>query len=58
MTVPMLVFIITLAMSLTAFGLGIALYSRTQAASSIGAIVLGALGIASSIAAMLTATQI
>lgn len=58
MTVPMIVFIITLTMSLTAFGLGIALYSRTQAASSIGAIVLGALGIASSIAAMLTAVSV
>lgn len=58
MTVPMLVFVITFTMSLTAFGLGIALYSRMQAASSIGAVVLGALGVASSIAAMLTATQI
>lgn len=58
MTVPMIVFIITLTMSLTAFGLGVALYSRTQAASSIGAIVLGALGIASSIAAMLTAVSV
>lgn len=58
MTVPMLVFVITFTMSLTAFGLGVALYSRTQAASSIGAVVLGALGVASSIAAMLTTTQL
>lgn len=58
MTVPMLVFVITFTMSLTAFGLGVALYSDTRAASSIGAVVLGALGVASSITAMLTATQI
>lgn len=58
MTATMIVFVITLTMSLTAFGLGIALYSRTQAASSIGAVVLGALGIALSIAAMLTAVSV
>lgn len=58
MTVPMLVFVITLTMSLTAFGLGVALYSDTRAASSIGAVVLGALGVASSIAAMLTTVSV
>lgn len=58
MTATMIVFVITLTMSLTAFGLGVALCSNTRATSSIGAVVLGALGVALSIAAMLTAVGV